>query len=96
MYSKRIAQLLTFLLHPDCQTDSVEMLAQKCHSNPTTLQQEFQAVFGISIVRYRREQWLQMARNYLKQQMSVSQAAQQAGYENPECFSKAFKKIFWT
>ncbi|ATD64794.1 helix-turn-helix domain-containing protein [Neisseria weixii] len=34
------------------------------------------------------------ARSALKQAQTVYQAAQLAGYDNPECFSKAFKKQF--
>lgn len=91
---KRLKKLVALLHDRNLQAASLDTLAQLCHSNPTTLQRDFQAAFGSSIARYRREQRLQQAREMLKQQQSVADVARQVGYDNPECFSKAFKKHF--
>ncbi|MFV2030714.1 helix-turn-helix domain-containing protein, partial [Neisseria sp. S1] len=92
--SKRLQRLMSLLKHPDFQAANLEYLALACHSNPTTLQQEFQAAFGISIARYRREQIFRTACELLEQKLSVAEVAQKVGYDNTECFSKAFKKYF--
>lgn len=92
--SSRLQKLLKLLHDPAAANACLNTLAKACHSNTTTLQQEFQTAFGISIAHYRREYRLQLARNALLQNHSVGEAAVLAGYGNPECFSKAFKKLF--
>ncbi|RPD86965.1 AraC family transcriptional regulator [Neisseria weixii] len=72
----------------------METFARLCNTNPTTLQRDFQTTFHTSIARYHCEYCLNRARSALKQAQTVYQAAQLAGYDNPECFSKAFKKQF--
>lgn len=91
---KRLNRLLPLLHNPEHFNSSIATLAKLCNSNPTSLQHDFQTAFATSIDRYRREYRLNQARIALKQQQSVNRAAQLAGYGNPECFSKAFKKQF--
>lgn len=91
---KRLQKLLAFLREPGAEQHTLEELAYLCHSNPTTLQADFQAAYGLSIARYRREYRLYLARDALHRHASVAEAALLAGYSNPECFSKAFKRYF--
>ncbi len=91
---KRLQKLITLLHDPRHFNENIETFARLCNTNPTTLQRDFQTTFHTSIARYHREYRLNRARSALKQAQTVYQAAQLAGYDNPECFSKAFKKQF--
>lgn len=91
---KRLQKLITLLHDPQYFNENIETFARLCNTNPTTLQRDFQTAFHTSIARYHREYRLNQARSALKQAQTVYQAAQLAGYDNPECFSKAFKKQF--
>ncbi len=91
---KRLQKLLALLREPGTEQHTLEELAYLCHSNPTTLQADFQTAYGVSIARYRREYRLSLARDALLGHASVAEAALLAGYSNPECFSKAFKRHF--
>lgn len=91
---KRLQKLITLLHDPQYFNQNIETFARLCNTNPTTLQRDFQTAFHTSIARYHREYRLNQARSALKQAQTVYQAAQLAGYDNPECFSKAFKKQF--
>lgn len=92
-YHCRMLQVGKFL-QCSTQTPNIQTLAKLCLTNRTILQKEFQKTFGVSIVKYGRECRLHAAFNALKQGKSVSQVAYLAGYDNPECFSKAFKQFF--
>lgn len=91
---KRLQKLLSLLYDPQYFHENIETFARLCNTNSTTLQRDFQLAFHTSIARYHREYRLNQARSALKQTQTVYQAAQLAGYDNPECFSKAFKKQF--
>lgn len=91
---KRLSRLLA-LLH-DGRYDKLTLaeLAKLCYSNPTTLQNEFQAVYGQNIDQYRRMRRLHLAYSVLKEGGGVSDAAQTAGYANMQSFARAFRKQF--
>lgn len=94
LQEKRLQKLLALLHDADSEPLTLEELARLCHSNTTTLQADFQTAYGLSIARYRREYRLYRARDALRRQATVAEAALLAGYRNPECFSKAFKRYF--
>ncbi|WP_157314750.1 AraC family transcriptional regulator [Chitinibacter sp. GC72] len=90
----RITQLLE-LLHADlAQEWSLSQLAQTLGSNPTTLQQQFRLVTGHSIASYIRRQRMEQACTQLRDGMSVTDAALNAGYNSPANFATAFKRLF--
>ncbi|OPH34026.1 helix-turn-helix transcriptional regulator [Moraxella equi] len=92
-YHHRIIQAGQLLQHCE-QIPSIDMLAKQCLTNRTTLQKEFQNIFGVSVIKYGREYRLYVALNALRRGESVGGAAYLARYDNPECFSKAFKQFF--
>ncbi|WP_293938243.1 AraC family transcriptional regulator [Iodobacter sp.] len=91
----RVAQLLELLQSDVAGQMSLEQMAQNLGSNTTTLQREFQAIYGVSIITWLRRHKLQEARRVLERDScSVLDAALLAGYNSPANFATAFKREF--
>lgn len=73
---------------------SIADVARRVGVNPTTLQQQFRAVFGQTMFAVSRESRLQRAKDALERGLTVGQAAYLAGYGSPANFSTAFKSRF--
>ncbi|WP_159990987.1 helix-turn-helix transcriptional regulator [Pelistega ratti] len=69
-------------------------IAKYCHTNITSLQQQFHQTTQLSIGAYLRRCKLERAYRALLQNATVIQAAEIAKYTNPDNFSTAFKKQF--
>lgn len=91
---KRLDRLAELLRSGAAVHMSLPQLASACYSNPTTLQADFKQQYGTSIARYLRSLKLERSRLLLAEGGSLVEAAMAAGYRNPECFSKAFKRHF--
>ncbi|WP_274571188.1 AraC family transcriptional regulator [Neisseria leonii] len=90
---KRLARLLE-LLHDNGSRLTLAEMAALCHSNPTTLQRDFQTAYGQNIDQYRRLRLLEHARSLIKNGTAAETAAREAGYTNPQSFARAFRKAF--
>lgn len=91
---ERIFRLTQMLLSGNLDNDTLPQIAQKLHTNVTTLQTQFKQIHGISIMHYLRQIKLERAYYGLIQGITVSQAAEIAGYVNPDNFSTAFRRYF--
>lgn len=86
---------LTALLHSGRADDwSLAQMAAECGSNVTTLQRHFQQYHGVGIWHYLRRLKLERAFQALQSGASVGRAAEVAGYQHIESFSKAFKQQY--
>lgn len=76
---------------------TIEELSLKFHINQTTLKTVFKKVFGQSLAAYMKEYRIKRAMEYLTQSnRSISEIAEQVGYENQSKFTQAFKDITGT
>lgn len=70
-------------------------LANQLNMSVSTLQRQFKAAYGMTVVDYIRQRRLGLARTALIEQgLSVGQAAYMAGYRYPSNFVAAFKKHY--
>ncbi|WP_066567663.1 AraC family transcriptional regulator [Snodgrassella sp. CFCC 13594] len=91
---KRI-NALTVLLHSGEADDwTLAQMAAFSRTNVTTLQRHFQQCHGVSIWHYLRRLKLERAYQSLQAGSTVTQAADCAGYQHLESFSKAFKQQY--
>ncbi|AGA34304.1 transcriptional regulator, AraC family [Thioalkalivibrio nitratireducens DSM 14787] len=74
---------------------SLDAVASRAGSNPSTLQKHFRAAFGMTVFEYLRERNLHRARRALEQDgVSVSIAADIAGYSSAANFATAYRRRF--
>lgn len=91
---KRLDTLFELLHSGEADNWTLAEIAKACCSNPTTLQREFQQQYDFTIIHYLRKLKMQRAKQALLGGMSVSEAAQLAGYRKVECFSRQFQQEF--
>lgn len=90
----RVQQLTESLDNGKFDGWNLKQIAMYFHTNVTTLQNEFQHYHKTSIFAYLRRSKLEQAYKLLLQGLTVTQAAEFAGYSNSENFSTAFKRTF--
>ena len=74
---------------------TIEALSRKYLMNATTLKRVFKQVYGVPIYRYIKEYRLEQAAvELVRSGKSVTEIAQQAGYDNASKFSESFKKRY--
>lgn len=94
---RRVRALYEFLQTEEAFDLSLDDMARQAGSNPNTLQKHFCAVYGTTIFECLRERRLQRARQALEQDgVTVSQAAELAGYTSAANFATAYRKRFGT
>lgn len=77
------------------EPDAITCMADICNAvgaNPTTLQQQFRQVYGVTIFDALRKVKLGRGVEMLEQGASVAQAAYVAGYSSPANFATAVKR----
>lgn len=91
----RMRELREFLDSEAADNLDLEAIAAQAGSNPSTLQRNFRAVFGMSVFAYLRERNLQRARQALERDgVSVALAAELAGYGSAANFATAYRRRF--
>ena len=74
---------------------TIAELARRAGSSRRSFNLRFRAAYGISAIDYLRTRRLEVAREALVyQNLSVTEAADLAGYTNPANFATAFRKHF--
>ena len=74
---------------------SLTELSRLVGVNPTTLSQQFKAVFGSTVFSYLRSRRLEMAHEILRSQaIPVSQVGYRVGFNNPGAFATAYRRHF--
>ncbi|MBT0570231.1 helix-turn-helix transcriptional regulator [Curvibacter sp. CHRR-16] len=91
----RIRRLQELLDSGEADLLDMSGIAKQVGCNVSTLQQQFRAVYGMTIFDYLREQRLQRAAHALQHDgISVAQAADIAGYSSQANFSTAFRRRY--
>lgn len=72
---------------------SVSDLAALCNMSKINLQKTFSRYAGVGVMEYFNRKKMQKASEFLKQGMSVKQAALQVGFHDQNYFSTVFKRI---
>lgn len=92
---RRIEQLRDWLDSGEADRLSLEEIARHAGLNAHSLQQQFRTAHGVTIFEYLRRRKLEQARQALeREELSISQAAWEAGYSSAANFSTAFRKTF--
>lgn len=95
-YVARLRDLLRYIdAHLADENLSLEHLSQIAHVSKFHLQRQFAALFGIGPFRYVQLTRLKRAAHQLafRSSRSVLEIALESGYEAPEAFARAFKKL---
>lgn len=91
----RMRELRDFLDEDAATGLSLEAIASRIGSNPSTLQRNFRAVYGMTVFEYLRERNLRRAREALERGgVSVAEAADIAGYGSAANFATAYRRCF--
>ncbi|HEC18328.1 MAG TPA: helix-turn-helix domain-containing protein [Gammaproteobacteria bacterium] len=93
-YTERFARILQHIDEHLDEPLSVESLCQLANFSRFHFQRQFTAYVGLPVVRYMQLMRLRRASYQLlfDEQRQVIDVALEAGFENPESFSRAFKK----
>lgn len=77
------------------RTLSLGEIARETGLSPTSLQRQFKAAYGTTVVDFLRARKLERAREAIEREgRTISEAAYLAGYSNPANFTTAFKRAF--
>lgn len=95
-YAKRFAQVFDYIDRHLDEALTVEKLSEVAHFSRFHFQRQFSAYCGISVWRY--IQWMRLKRASYRLAYNplepVIDIALDAGFQNPESFSRAFKQAF--
>lgn len=90
-----VKKVHAYLLENLDQRITIEELAKEFGMNTTTLKTVFKDVYGTAIASHIKEHRMEKAAELLtKTDLSISQVAQQVGYESQSKFSAVFKEAF--
>lgn len=93
--SRRMQELHEFLCSDAALGLSLQAIARHVGMHPNTMQRHFRSQYGTTVVDCVREARLQRARHALERDgLSVSQAAEIAGYTTAANFATAFRRRF--
>jgi len=95
-YQKRIIDVCTYIYENLDKDLSLDRLAQIASFSRYHFHRQFTTFTGVTVSKYIKLMRLKRASYQLvfKSDMRVIDVALEAGYENPESFSRAFKNIF--
>ena len=93
-WSKRMENALEYIENNLEETLSVETIAKVAYSSPFHFQRMFHVWTGITLGEYIRKRKLTLAAQQLAiSSVKVVDVALNFGYDSPEAFSKAFRKV---
>ncbi|QLQ32615.1 MAG: AraC family transcriptional regulator [Candidatus Thiothrix singaporensis] len=95
-YAERFEQVFDYIDRHLDEALSVDELSNLANFSRFHFQRQFSGYVGLSVTRYIQHLRLQRAANQLvfNEQRRIIDIALEAGFENPESFSRAFKKSF--
>ena len=95
IWTEKIREAISFIEDNLCEGITVESLGTAVHYAPSSLSSIFSALTGYSVGEYIRYRRLSHAAGKLAcGETTVTEMAFVCGYETPEAFSKAFKRLF--
>lgn len=93
-YSNLIKQIVTYIGNHLSEELSVTILADLFHVNSSHLARKFKKETGYTVSEYVNNQKIEAAKLLLqRKELSISQIAENLGYNSGSYFSKVFKKI---
>lgn len=91
----RMASVVDLIESKESRGLTLGEIAARVGTNVSTLQEQFRAAYGTTLIEYMREQRLAQAREALEHSgISVAEAAYMAGYRSPANFATAFKRRY--
>lgn len=90
----RLNAIRAFLDTAPAMNMSLSEIARRFATNPTSLQQQFRQMFGVTLFTVLRNSRMQYARQMLMLGASVAEVSNLTGFANPSSFCVAFKKRF--
>ncbi|SUG64268.1 Transcriptional regulator, AraC [Salmonella enterica subsp. enterica] len=97
-YSERLRRVCDHIERHLDEPLSIEALSRMAHSSPFHFHRQFTTWSGLPLYRY--IQWLRLRRASWRlafnPQDKVIDIALDAGFQNPESFTRAFKTAFWS
>jgi transcriptional regulator GlxA family with amidase domain len=92
---RQIAGIVVWIKQNFTEAIRVDELAANANMSPSTFQQRFRAITGMSPLQYQKQLRLQEARQLmLNQNMDAGQAANLVGYESASQFSREYRRVF--
>lgn len=92
---KLIKKVAAFITKDLSKHYTIYQLSEKFGVSTSTLKKYFRGVYGTSIYAYLRTYRLQTAQKMLMEtQLQITEIANKIGYENPNKFSSAFRKVY--
>lgn len=92
---ERAHQVRCILENNTANPPSLAELSRLVGVNPTTMSQQFKAVFGSTVFSYIRGRRLELAHQMLRSQsIPVSQVGYHVGFSNPGAFATAYRRHF--
>ncbi len=73
---------------------TLSQLAKKANYSVSYICAAFKSVMNKTINNYIKEKRLDLAIQYMKTDLPISEAAEKAGFNNYSCFYKAFKSVY--
>lgn len=81
------------MAHLDSRMPSIEKLAARFHMSASTLKRRFREYFGANVYQYYLSRKMEMARELIRQSLSVNHVAARMGYESVSHFIHIYKKF---
>jgi AraC-like DNA-binding protein len=81
------------MAHLDSRMPSIENLAARFHMSASTLKRRFREYFGANVYQYYLARKMEMARELIRQSLSVNHVAARMGYESVSHFIHIYKKF---
>lgn len=90
---ERISNVLTYLNYHCLEKITLDHVAKQFFVSPFYLSRTFKSCTGISFVKYVNHLKIEKAKQFLKQEKSVTQVSLKIGFENITHFERVFKSI---
>lgn len=92
--SHKVSQAIKYLNQHFDQPMKVESLAQYVNMSVSSLHQHFKAITTLTPLQFQKQLRLHQARNQILQNVDISVAAYQVGYESASQFSREYSRLF--
>ncbi len=94
-YTSRIKTMLLYILEHYSEPITLNDIASSCNISNNECLICFKNVLNISPIQYVKNYRLQKASEFLKkEELSISEIAEQCGFQDKSYFAKSFKKLF--
>ena len=92
--SHKVSQAIKYLTEHFAKPIKIEALAQQVNMSVSSLHQHFKAITTMTPLQFQKQLRLHQARNQIFQNVDISAAAYQVGYESASQFSREYSRLF--